>query len=537
MPFVSDLLNVLRSRFSSVSPVSFGSTTADCIARNFTVFSRWGIGLSLLFSGLSTAVAQQIDASLPNGSAIQGSTPALESLWISELSKIENLVQANVLQAGDRQYDTLPDFYWGANPDLRKHLDSIVDAYHHERHGEYRGMTIIAGTAGVGKTFIKSGLLGQGSSSIAVEKFDIRDWFTDFKERGLADFQADLTHGDHAMCQLLRLTEAGRTAFAERVAGIDKAFFVMDSLDEVHPDDYLFLLETIQDFVSNQRGSIQHAFVFGRPLVFREYWHQCCNDLNVQGLSCFVLNPPAFRTVGDLEVSSWNYHCWKHKLRSLDDAGNSIEMPLETYIHWRGNGFQLPAESFPLVIEANQTLVPAVQDTVEGWASKYPCVASVLGNLAGNSMVREIVESSIAEGYEYSEHQFKEEFFAKWLERDTLSGDRPSRLKPRDLDVYVKLLEAVAVRYADKAVASGNGFFEVQGDDEVVVTHDGASVSVFVEQLLNRSGLVNLDAQRPGDAMYRFEPLWFHRWLIEKHQERSETETGREGLVTVREID
>ena len=60
----------------------------------------------------------------------------------------------------------------------------------------------------------------------------------------------------------------------------------------------------------------------------------------------------------------------------------------------------------------------------------------------------------------------------------------------------------------------------------------GEQVKVPVEQLLNRSGLVNLDAQRPGDARYRFEPLWFHSWLIEKHRDRLNSASGSERVVT-----
>ena len=101
-----------------------------------------------------------------------------------------------------------------------------------------------------------------------------------------------------------------------------------------------------------------------------------------------------------------------------------------------------------------------------------------------------------------------------------LSGDRPSRLKPQDLELYVKLLEAVAVKYGAAGRLFGDGYFAVGDQDQVSVSHRGDIVSVPVQRLLNRSGLVNLDPLRPGIAHYRFEPFWFHRLLIQMHGER-----------------
>ena len=454
--------------------------------------------------------------------------------WLSALKAIEARCQPKLLQSGRRHQDTLANYYWAANPELRRHLNALEASHHASDFAAIRGVTLVAGTAGVGKTFIKSGLFADKSIQSSVEKFDIRDWYVDFQSRGLAHQQADIVHDGQVMSQLLKLTLGGRAAFVERLEKLEKPFLIMDSLDEVHPDDYLYLLETVQQLIADQVGAVRHVFVFGRPLVFREYWHQCCSAEPVDGLSCFVLHPPNFVTTGDLNVSSWNYHCWKYKLCYLDEAGRTTDFPLSMYERWCGQGFVRDGQFANLRCEPNQSMIPEVHETIRFWASNYPCVASVLPNLAGNSMVREIVEDSVARGTAYSEKQFKEEFFAKWLERDTLSGDRPSRLKPHELDLYVKLLEAVAVQYADQSISSADGFFEVKPTDQAVVDHYGKPVRVAVERLLNRSGLVNLDAQHPGDARYRFEPMWFHSWLIEKHRERMSKEQEVQPFVTVK---
>ena len=89
----------------------------------------------------------------------------------------------------------------------------------------------------------------------------------------------------------------------------------------------------------------------------------------------------------------------------------------------------------------------------------------------------------------------------------------------------------MAVRYVNEAIQSSDGFFEVRSNDEAVVLHDGALIRMPVERLLNRSGLVNLDSQRPGDARYRFEPLWFHRWLVGEHQTRSKEQLRDDNTI------
>lgn len=479
---------------------------------------------------LTTLWAQEVGST----KVVQPESSIKSDFWLSSMRAIEARFHHKLLGPGQRLHDSLPNYYWAANSDLRRHLDALEAAHRDLDDEAIQGVTLVAGTAGVGKTFIKKGLFTEDSIESSVEKFDIRDWYVAFQAQGLAQPQADIVHDGQVMSQLLKLSGEGRQAFVRRLSTLEKPFLIMDSLDEVHPDDYLYLLESLQEFVSKRQGAVRHAFVFGRPLVFREYWHQCCSAERVQGLSCFVLHPPNFVSFGDLRVSSWNYHCWKYKLCMVDAEGAETDLPLANYERWCEAGFTREGSFENLRHAANQSMRPEVNETLEMWASTYPSVAAVLTNLAGNSMVREIVEDAVARKVDYSEKQFKEEFFAKWLERDTLSGDRPSRLKPRELDLYVKLLEAVAVQYADQAIASTDGFFEVAPTDNAVVEHDGQSVSVEVERLLNRSGLVNLDAQRPGDARYRFEPIWFHRWLIEKHVERASEPRVAAPLVTVK---
>ncbi len=178
-----------------------------------------------------------------------------------------------------------------------------------------------------------------------------------------------------------------------------------------------------------------------------------------------------------------------------------------------------------VTFKPNGSMRPQVRDELEKWSMQHRAVAAVLPNLAGNSIVREIVEQRIERGAEFDEQQFMDEFFEKWLERDTKSDDRPSRLKPQHLEIYVQLLEAVAAKYVTERRVDRLGYFDVIDDDFVVAEHEGAMVTVPVRQLLNRSGLVNIDPLLPEAGRYRFEPMWFHRLLLSRYQQRQSSGT------------
>ena len=523
-----------------LSLINVSLRTVQCVSRR-TAFVKMRVQIAVSFFVLATLQLVTAEDRYNTSQNTIQTADFIESesgsFWLTGLSRIEERLQPSVLHDGPRKYSSLSDYYWASNQELRRHVDGLIEAFLDGRHQHCRGLTLVAGTAGVGKTFIKSGLFRSSSKELQVKKFDIRDWYVEFIEKGLAEYQADIVTADHPMCQLLKLTGEGRSAFVDRLASIEQDFLLVDSLDEVHPDDYAFVLDALQNCAAKERSVLGHVFVFGRPLAFREYWNRCCKGSPLVGHHCFVLSPPSFRSTGDLMVSSWNYHCWKYKLREQEATGEYRELPLSRYEEWREDGFQHGPAYDGVTSADNHSMRSDVQDTLDQWAREYPCVSSVLGNLAGNSMVREIVEESVLKDQPFSEKRFKEEFFAKWLERDTLSGDRPSRLKPRDLEVYVKLLESVALQYAETAVKSGDGFFSVAPDDEAVTYHDGREVRVSVERLLNRSGLVNLDAQQPGDAKYRFEPVWFHSWLIQKSVDRSSAPGKTPQIATVQAND
>ena len=446
---------------------------------------------------------------------------SVEATDVALLKQIEDRVLPLPLVAGVPRHETLADYYWETNVPLRYRLDEAVRAFDTHTPSTYRAMTVVAGSAGVGKTFVKRGVYNDLVPSDQIWKFDIHELFEQMASHGLTVPVPDVHHGDQVISRLLALTAQGREAFIEKLQQHSPAFVVVDSLDEVHPNDYYFVLDALERFALKGDRSFVHVVIFGRPLAFRDYLRRRQSQGMPHGLQAFVLHPPDFRTTGDLLVSSWNYDCWKYRLSRTDAKGESQAMTFSDFQRWCDRDFATSGEFADVSMKDKKSLCPNVRDELRRWTQRHRVVTSVLPNLAGNSMLREITEHHVHDQQTFDERIFMNEFFARWLERNTKSGDRPSRLKPGLLDLYVNLLEAVAVKYVDEGRVDRLGYFDVVDEDQVTIHHNGESVTVPVGTLLNHSGIVTLDPVLPVTQRYRFEPFWVHRHLVQSHHNRT----------------
>ena len=462
------------------------------------------------------------------------------------LKQIERVVLPPRLEVGPRDHDEIVDYYCEANAALRDRLAEAKDVFASRKRLPFRAMTVVAGSAGVGKTFIKRRVYSDVPRS-DVWKFDIRELFDELAQQGFAEATPDLRHGDRVFNRLIRLTPAGRQEFARMLTSNSAAFVVADSLDEIHPDDYRFVLEQLEQISINSSREFVHLVVFGRPLSFRDYWlhRQDASDEVARddraanaGVAengngeprSFLLNKPRLRTTGDLMVSNWNYDCWKHRLHLVSD-GETRPMPLKDYQRWCADSFCSSADYTDVTYEANPHMTREAHDLLERLATSEEVVASVLSNLAGNEIARDILVEQMRRGEDFDDYRFRSEFLSRWLERDTRSDGRPSRLQPENLDLYLRLLEAIAARFADENRLDDLGYFEVSPDERVSVRHEGQSMSVPVLDVLDRSGLVTADVATHAQR-YRFEPFWFHRHLVQMHQERRDQRVAISRLTT-----
>lgn len=467
----------------------------------------------------------------PIGGAERSSGPTSHDVISASqerLRQIENDVLPQGLQSGPPRHTEIVDYYGEANAALRDRLSKGRGVFASGKGLPFREMTVVAGAAGIGKTFIK-GHIYKDIPRDQVLKFDIREWFEELAEGGLALPTPDLELGDRVFNHLLRLTPAGRTAFTERLNDGLAPFVVADSLDEVHPDDYRFVLEQLERLVVASDQPFIHVVVFGRPLAFRDHCHdrQTWSTTAISsspGQKRYILRKPTFRTTGDLDVSNWNFDCWKHGLcRDQSSTGDSLTkapMPLADYQRWCVQGYRVEGEFADVWFKPNSHMN---QNTRQMWvdsAMRRPIVTSVLTNLAANGIAREILAGFASSGDDFDQDRFMIEFLGRWLERDTASDGRPSRIKRIHLESYLQLLEQVALKYASEERIDSQGYFDVHPSDGVMIEDHGEMLAVPVCQILDRSGLVTVDPQKPTSQRFRFEPFWFHRLLVDMHQRR-----------------
>lgn len=440
------------------------------------------------------------------------------------LREIEKRVLPPGFVAGPWSYESLPDYYWAANRQLKSRFDRARKVYEAGiRQRPYQSLTLVAGVAGVGKTFIKGEVFSKDYPKQDTCKFDIRELYSHWLEQGKVQAKPDLSCGKVVINSLLSVRNQREKLLSDHLVKQDSKFYVIDSLDEIHPDDYVGALEQIEDFVFRSGRDFVHVVVFARPLAFCDYWNRYRTGDANRDSSLFLLNAPQLSTTGDLLVSSWNYHCWRHKLGWFPPGEHdSCAMPLHAYAEWTRLGFDQSGVFRTISYEANNSMNRRVDTELTKWAREHSVVAGMLRNLAGNSILREIVSEHVQRGRSYNEREVMEAYLSAWLVRDTKSDDRPSREKPEHLDLYMRLLEAVAVKYLQEQKVDDLGFFTVRPNDEITVRHHDRECTFPVKRILNRSGLIYVDPRPTGGDNYRFEPVWLHRLLVEKHNERQQ---------------
>jgi hypothetical protein len=446
--------------------------------------------------------------------------PTRAGVDTSRLREIEQRVLPPLLVSGAAQHDALPDYYWAANRDLRQRFEHARSVYEAGTPRPYRAVTLVAGAAGVGKSFLKDEVFRKDYPAGAVCKFDLKELFATWQAEGTTVLKPDLACGPVVLNQMLSLADPRRRDLVSYLESNPAAFFVIDSLDEIHPDDYMAVLQQIDQFVARGGRGFVHVVVFGRSLAFRDYWRATASRVGGESPALFVLHPPVFRTTGDLLVSNWNYHGWKYKLKWASDGGELSPLPLDAYAEWSEQGFPRSGKFASVTCLPNDNMTPLVRDTLSAWAQSQRVVGGALYNLAGNSLLREIVEQSVRDGRPFDEPTFMSAYLQKWLERESASENRPSARQPEHLDLYLQLLQGAAVKVLAEGRVDDNGSFPLSEADVVEVDYRGRRLVFPVKRILDRSGLKHFDPRQPGPPKYRFEPIWMHRLLVTMYNER-----------------
>ena len=454
--------------------------------------------------------------------AVPAASPSATSWPIdtTPLLRIEQRVLPPALVEGPNSQPNLSAYYTAANPQLSDRLEQIRHLYQSHTGRPYRAITLVAGDAGIGKSFLKKQVFSKEYPRSAVFKLDIRQQYEQWYKEGIVQRQPDLQCGDVVINTLLASKPPQAKLILPILNAQTASFYVIDSLDEVHPDEYVSILEQIESFVQSTDNDFVHVVVFGRPCAFLEYGKKTHGASAIIDSALFMLQPPQFRTTGDLLVSSWNYASYAYDVAWVSPGGKRSPLLLQDYREWAQAGFTRTGKFHDISMKANQEIAQPVQTALEQDAQRYRTLEPLLHNLAGNSIIRHIITQQTLHDLPFDEHQMMESFFDAWLERDYESDGRPSYAHPEHVELYLQLLERVAVKYLVEGRLDEDGYFPVSDSDQVQVTDENRQLVFPVRRILDRSGMKHIDPCRTGPLKYRFEPIWLHRFLVDRYNSR-----------------
>ena len=481
-----------------------------------------------------TSDVKQVSLVVP---AAANTKPAnLTPISTQRLMQLEEKLLPAALVEGPWQFDNVPAYYFAANPELKNRLDEFKKVYEsktlYSDDKPCRGLTLISGPAGIGKTFIKHSVLGNDYPKADVAKFDVKEYFLTLMDRDEVEKRADIRDGDLVLNSMYCLKDPSKPLLQQYLSEKNAKFYVIDSLDEVHPEDFVPLLNQAYNFVAESNQPFLHVVVLGRPEAFYRFWQTKGKDLSSNTIQLFELNKPEYKTTGDLTVSSWGYDTYKWNLKWAPN-GQEESVPLDVYNRWQDSGFSKTGEFKTITHSPCEDLHKANRDELINWAKQNRDVVSGLRNLAGNAIIREIVDDRIILHKEFNDRIFQTLYLEGFLRRlvHTAGVEHlPPDYNPEELEklpfsrrsiqtplkaCYLRLMETIAVKMIKENRLGDDEYFTVEPSDRVSSEYMGFKVSFRVVDLLDLSGIVVLDIKSPGPRRYRFEPLWLHKYFVE----------------------
>lgn len=452
-------------------------------------------------------------------------------------SKIRE-VESNVLPApftvGPATHGSLKEFYFAANPELERRLQTTVEIHEQRVNAadktEHRVLTFITGPAGSGKSFFAARL--KELLPTATEKVDLKDLYQK-NWASVTEVQADLVaespEGDKqiVLSELRALKNdehLGLSALLSEFVERGKVFLIVDSLDEVHPNDNVKILEHLQDFVLNGSHPFLHVVVFGRPEAYWDYSrkmrHSSATKPSPEQLEFFQLQEPRLTTTGDLLVACWGHDVFQLRLRMT----GSREMTFEEYESWDAAGYRRGADFAGVTFSGSSTEQGAsskinahAHALLKTWSTQQPLIAACFSNL---DMMNQLLGLTSAGGVfdrKYDDQELRAKLFDLRLVRGTLTHGRPSGERKNSValtNLYLKLLQAVAWEKAGEIDSAG--YFVVDPTETVSVEYQGQKLQAYVHQVLERSGFAVMNSQNDNQRRFRFEPAWVLGYLFEK---------------------
>jgi len=387
-----------------------------------------------------------------------------------EQRRIQQPVPPNAPKQFASPWDLLP-FYIESNASLFAHLQNIPP------NGGQKEIIIVTGGAGSGKSYLKDSLLTTQHPVIC----DLRkDGYDRLWRNDVTPDAPDLVMDGRPLSTRPKLRDSrifDLFALCASLGQTDPSVIILDSLDEIHSSDQTGILEKLEDQVFTSSGSLCVCIVLGRPESFHEYYNLPQKNLKRRAnVHLFPLNGPRFFSFQDFDRVCNNYE------------------------HW-----QAPAR-----IEA------AKRSGLFEFCQARLFARLTIEHLGFKNYLLEVLNSNTSQ----SEYSVKTGVFDLIMSRNGTTHGRPNpHADAKDYELYRLALYAIAAKYHE---VDKEGYFEVLNNDVCeFCARDKSTALVRPAQILNYSGLVELDPLYAAGLRYRFAPLWIHSYLIEAQNMRT----------------
>ena len=342
------------------------------------------------------------------------------------------------------------------------------------------GITLLAAPGGYGKSFVVSDnvILSVVDSIDAIEYEFPKEIIGEFNQK--SDLKVDLIGANKTSIILGKLPNLD--TFSVELYYTNENLFdqskkkviLFDGLDEIHPNSAERILKNIK---SNYKKYLNtHIILLARPETFNSYYSnpQLVRDENIHFIQ---LSEIIYKTKGDLNLR----------------VSNICEY--------------LPGVCKDLEFEALVNLCAEI-------LVKNPELNEAFGNLRMSKDFIAFVATMLKSGRSVQSDELKSYIISRIFDDEKKKHNRPSTTDQEvfGFRLYSAMFHEVTKKYSSQV--SKDGSFMVLDTDNVSFDFEEKNYSFFVRDLLDRSGLINMNPADTPAKLYRFSPSFAFNYFL-----------------------
>jgi hypothetical protein len=368
--------------------------------------------------------------------------------------------------------------------DLRNLRDAIINQ---RRFGKTNQLVFIYGSAGVGKSSVVSDLRNIKPVVVVVDIARLAYNSLENKEHPMTKLITDLKISDIEVSKMADLKESEKkknfirllSDIAEKDISKSQSIIV-DGLDEIHPNASLHILSLARNYI--KENPQKNIIFFGRGEGFRNYIdkYEDAAFLYAIYLQPIYLNTP--------ELTRWyiaQQLTYAYRKENPNYSPNLEELEKET-----------------------ERKVSQLENRIQ----KNPALRSYLQTAYPANMLLKNLR------YDDDINKLNELLFSDLIDRNRKTHNRPSNKNPEVWPLYEQALREAARMLKLEKRPDGTFTAIVKPTEVINVKYNDKCYSVGLAELLNRSGIANLNPFNQKQLEYTFQPLTIQKFLANGSQ-------------------